>query len=86
MRMNKKIIFLVLIFIRGASSQLSVSNLFEYQLGNLPDTDPSNLTTHYDQVNISYRYTKNEDYDTIKLALSSSHEKIIHTQVGEKAC
>jgi hypothetical protein len=54
--MNRKLIFFVLIFIRGAFGQLSVSNLFEYQVGNLPDTEPSNLTTHYDQVNLSYRY------------------------------
>jgi hypothetical protein len=34
-----------------------VSNLFEYQLGNLPLQKPSNLSTHYDQLNVAYRYT-----------------------------
>ena len=37
-------------------SQLSVSNLLEYQLGNLPDMESGNLSTLYDQINISYRY------------------------------
>jgi hypothetical protein len=36
-------------------SQFSGSNLLEYQLGNLPEEDPGNLTTLYDQLNLSYR-------------------------------
>ncbi|MFQ6093719.1 MAG: DUF6029 family protein [bacterium] len=40
----------------GVSGQLAVSNLGEYQLGNLPYTDPRNLTTLYDQLNVDYYY------------------------------
>jgi hypothetical protein len=39
-------------------AQLSVSNLLEYQLGNLPETDPSDRTGLYDQLNLSYRYDR----------------------------
>jgi len=39
-----------------AFGQLSGNNLFEYQLGNLPYTEPSDLSAHYDQLNLGYRY------------------------------
>lgn len=39
-----------------AIAQLSVSNLLSYQLGNLPDMDPSDLSTAYDQLNLAYSY------------------------------
>jgi hypothetical protein len=35
---------------------LSGNNLLEYQLGNLPYTQPSALSAHYDQLNLGYRY------------------------------
>lgn len=35
---------------------MAVSNLAEYQLGNLPHTDPPTLTTLYDQLNVDYYY------------------------------
>jgi hypothetical protein len=37
-------------------AQISVSNLLSYQLGNLPEADPSNLSTVYDQLNFAYSY------------------------------
>jgi hypothetical protein len=37
-------------------AQLSGNNLFEFQLGNIPEEDPADLTTHYDQFNLRYRY------------------------------
>lgn len=57
MRTNKYLIILVLGYlgtgyVRG---QLSGNNLMEYQFGNIPDTDPDNLSTLYDQLNIQYR-------------------------------
>ncbi|MEN8203480.1 MAG: DUF6029 family protein [Bacteroidota bacterium] len=54
----KRSIVLLLICISGsfAFGQLSGTNLFEYQLGNLPYTDPSDLSVHYDQLNLGYRY------------------------------
>jgi hypothetical protein len=57
-RVMKRGIFLLLLFISGtlAYGQLSGTNLFEYQLGNLPYTDPSDLSAHYDQLNLGYRY------------------------------
>ncbi len=35
-------------------AQLSITNLAEYQLGNLPNTEPENLSTLYDQLNLQY--------------------------------
>ena len=40
---------------RTASAQLSGSNLFEFQAGNLPFAEPADLTTGYDQLNLMYR-------------------------------
>jgi len=52
-------ILLLFLFITTNSKtlvgQVSVSNLTEYQLGNLPDTDPKNLTSFYNQLQLSYR-------------------------------
>jgi len=36
------------------SAQISVSSIAEYQLGNLPAEDPSNLTSLYDQLQLEY--------------------------------
>ena len=51
---------LIIIVIFGSGSvvygQLTGNNLFEYQLGNLPYTDPVDLSSHYDQLNLGYRY------------------------------
>jgi len=47
---------IILIHILDVKGQLSGNNLFEYQLGNLPYTQPSALSTHYDQLNLGYRY------------------------------
>jgi len=38
------------------SAQITGNNLMEYQLGNLPYTDPPALSSHYDQLNLAYRY------------------------------
>lgn len=45
-----------LLFLSPVHAQLSGSNLFEFQLGNIPDESPADLTTHYDQLNLRYRY------------------------------
>ena len=36
-------------------AQLSVKNLAEYQLGNLPNAEPGNLSTLFNQMDLSYR-------------------------------
>jgi len=36
--------------------QLTGNNLFEYQLGNLPYTEPKSLSSPYNQLNLGYRY------------------------------
>ena len=36
-------------------AQFSGTNLFEFQGGNLPYTDPKDLTTGYDQLNLTYK-------------------------------
>ena len=48
--------FLLLILAGELNAQLSGNNLLEFQLGNLPEIDPNNLSTHYDQLNLRYRY------------------------------
>ncbi|MBC8183883.1 hypothetical protein H8E88_22545 [candidate division KSB1 bacterium] len=57
-RKTQSIFVLALFFIIQNSSllvgQISVSNLTEYQVGNLPDTDPKNMTSLYDQLNLDY--------------------------------
>jgi hypothetical protein len=55
--MSRKTVVIIFFIVKIVSGQLSVSNLFEYQVGNLPLETPSNLTTHYDQLNIGYRYS-----------------------------
>ncbi len=51
------IIFLLVLFpVTRMYGQLTGDNLFEYQFGNLPYTDPSDLSSHYDQLNLGYRY------------------------------
>jgi len=42
--------------ITTVQGQLSGNNLFEYQLGNLPYENPADLSSHYDQLNLAYRY------------------------------
>jgi len=36
--------------------QISGNNLAEFQFGNLPDVEPNNLSSLYNQLNLSYRY------------------------------
>ena len=47
---------LLLIPAMQVNRQLSGNNLFEYQLGNLPYTEPGGLSSHYNQLNLGYRY------------------------------
>lgn len=53
---NSLISILLLAPVAGVYGQLSGNNLFEYQFGNLPYTEPWDLSTHYDQLNLGYRY------------------------------
>ena len=39
-----------------AHAQLSGYNLMEYQLGNIPEVKPKDLSTLYEQLNLKYRY------------------------------
>ncbi len=54
--MKNNLSIILLLVVNNVFGQLSVSNIFEYQLGNLPNEEPTNLTTHFDQLNLSYRY------------------------------
>ncbi len=55
-RFNQYLFLVMMILVTRLPAQLSLSNILEYQLGNLPATEPSNLSTLYDQLNLSYRY------------------------------
>jgi len=41
---------------KTATAQLTGNNLFEYQYGNIPDIEPEDMSTHYDQLNLTYRH------------------------------
>ncbi|MEK7727330.1 MAG: hypothetical protein AAB354_02890, partial [candidate division KSB1 bacterium] len=56
MRNRPALFLLFMLWGSSAQAQLAFSNLLEYQLGNLPDTQPRNLSTAYNQLNLSYRY------------------------------
>lgn len=57
-RVLNRLLFMMLLVqvISPARAQLSGNNLFEYQLGNIPGESPAGLSTHYDQLNLQYRY------------------------------
>lgn len=40
------------------SAQVGGNNLFEYQVGNIPETEPSDLNTLYNQTNLTYKHKK----------------------------
>lgn len=56
--MERKILLIygTLLIASSLQGQLTGNNLFEFQLGNIPDEAPADLTTHYDQLNLRYRY------------------------------
>lgn len=53
-----KKLFFLLILPFTAWAQLSVTNLAEYQLGNLPGKQPDNLSTLYNKFDLDYRQNK----------------------------
>lgn len=55
--MKNKLLLLLVVFSSGnAAAQLALSNLAEYQIGNLPFDKPADLTTFYNQLNLSYQW------------------------------
>jgi len=55
--MRRIVIYLLFLLISTQlDAQLSGNNLFEFQLGNLPDVTPKDLTVHFNQLNLRYRY------------------------------
>ena len=55
-RLNVTIIVTLFMLTLNTSGQISGSNMMEYQLGNIPDVKPADLSTLYDQLNLQYRY------------------------------
>ncbi|MFA9390752.1 MAG: DUF6029 family protein [Prolixibacteraceae bacterium] len=49
-------LFMSLLMTANVYAQFSASNMAEFQGGNLPGSEPSNLLTFYDQLDLSYRY------------------------------
>ncbi|MGH7493587.1 MAG: DUF6029 family protein [bacterium] len=49
-------VLLITFWLGHAKAQFSAANIAELQAGNLPYTEPSDLTTLYDQLNLSYQY------------------------------
>jgi hypothetical protein len=54
--MKNKIVLLICLCFGQAAAQFSAANIAEMQAGNLPYTEPADLTTLYDQLNLSYQY------------------------------
>jgi hypothetical protein len=54
--LKASLLFLILTLSTGLFAQISGNNLFEFQMGNLPDVTPKDLSVHYDQLNLKYRY------------------------------
>ena len=56
-RASKYLLFGVLFlgFEKKLDAQLSGYNISEFQVGNLPNTEPSDLSTLYDQLKVSYQ-------------------------------
>ena len=86
---NKKgywVLLLLLISQGILLGQISISNLMEYQRGNLPHTDPKSLSTLYDQVNVNYHinmfhvFTKIEAFKGADK--SKSYAKFIQKGIG----
>lgn len=52
--------YMVLLFMLSTEgkAQLQGNNLAEYQLGNTPGSDPADLSTFYNRLNLLYRYGK----------------------------
>lgn len=84
--------------IYSVKAQLGGSNLLEYQYGNIPETDPSDLNTLYNQTNLTYKYKKlnvrlrleqfynSADQDKNYISLSQYHlkysDKKVRLEVG----
>ncbi|MCG8701504.1 MAG: DUF6029 family protein [Bacteroidales bacterium] len=49
---------LLLVVVSSGYSQFRGNNLLEYQLGNIPEKDPTDLSTLYSQSNLFYSYKK----------------------------
>ncbi len=49
-------LLLILILSSEVKAQLQGNNLAEYQLGNVPGSEPSDLSTFYNRMNLLYRY------------------------------
>jgi len=56
--MKNNVSIVLLLVVNNVFGQLSVSNILEYQVGNLPNEEPTNQTTHFDQLSLSYRYNE----------------------------
>lgn len=82
----------------SVSGQVSGNNMMEYQLGNIPDVEPEDLSTLYDQLNLQYKYkglktsirleqfystdSINRDYQQISQFLVQYRYKKIELRVG----
>jgi len=53
---NKLLLGLLLGWLGHAAAQFSAGNTLEYQVGNLPHEQPSDLTALYNQLNFSYQF------------------------------
>lgn len=49
------VVFLMLLYSNRSYAQLSGTNLAEFQYGNIPGVEPKNLSSLFDQLNLSFR-------------------------------
>lgn len=55
LRLKHIILLFSLLLMFSSQAQVRVSNLAEYQLGNIPGVDPDDLSSMYNQLELSYR-------------------------------
>jgi len=72
------IMMMLLIDIQESSGQLSGYNLLNFQVGNLPDEEPHDLTSHFNQLNLTYRYESLKAYLRMEHFLNRFEDRRYH--------
>jgi hypothetical protein len=73
----------LLIPLKKTQAQVRGSNLAEYQLGNIPGEEPSNQSSLYNQLNLSYRYKKLSLFTRAELYQPSFGEDIDYVRLSQ---
>lgn len=84
--MKRKIAIVFILFVGGvfeARSQISVFNLAEYQNGNIPGFEPSNVNSIYDQFNLEYKLSNFKTYFRLENFYSTDSNRNHYTELTQ---